>query len=148
MRKILLGLFFISMFSLPSYSNEIKGPLSDKTIADYKKAIRSNTQLAESYNDSAIISFKKDAFGESTELYKKVLKLYPLISQNYMNLGDAYYSANDYANAIESYQAAIQFDPDNRDIYYKLGVVYERIGYDQRAMEYYKKAAETIEKEQ
>jgi tetratricopeptide (TPR) repeat protein len=60
----------------------------------------------------------------------------------YYNLGNAYFYSNDYENSIKSYLRVLTLNPYDKLTYNNLGVVYERMGMIDAAIENYKKSAD------
>ncbi len=147
MEKLLRSFFIVLLILL--YQNLLTGQTSDAQF--YTNFIEENSdRLNFNEIDSIITIFlaQYPKIGEK-EFQKNIKDLY---SENNLNQLASYYFINglyyeknaNYLTAIKSYLTAIEFvtesNSDNHLLYYKTAYCYERMGYSQKAIDYYLKS--------
>ena len=59
-----------------------------------------------------------------------------------MQNGKKMYAMNDYIKAVECFEQILKNYPETEECYWYLGISYEKLCYEQKAVEYYKKGLE------
>ncbi len=104
----------------------------DVAIAELKRAIEINPNLAEAHYNLGNTYYKKGMYDVAIVEYKKAIEINPYNDSAYCNLGVVYRHKGMYDEAIIQYKKAIEINPNNPEAYNNLGVVYRHKGmYDE-----------------
>ena len=114
MKKYLLIIFFISLFSLgfSVFSYSINSKLQTQ-----------NSELIQQANQA----YSKQDYNKAIELYKKVIGNDMESFELYYNLGNAYFKTNQLPSAILYYEKAKKLNPSDEDLNFNLKVANNRI---------------------
>lgn len=115
----------------------INGALASKDAVDAK--IVSLYAEAEEYR-------QKEDYGLELNALASALELSPDNARTLVKLGRAYRTMNFFAKAEECYERAIEVDPQYGAAYCNLGAICLLSGENQKAVEYYEKGIELVDK--
>ena len=104
------------------------------------KAVESNSQVAQYYNNLGVALKALDRFEEAMQAYEKALLLKPNYADAYYNLGNALASLGRYAAAVEQYKQGLLFNPRDACTYYNIGVAMQELGRHAEAVENFEQA--------
>ena len=96
----------------------------DEAIAECKKAIEINPNLAMAHNNLGLVYHEKGMYDEEIAEYKKAIEINPNLAMAHNNLGLAYRMKGMYDKAIAEYKKAIEINPNYADAHNKLAVAY------------------------
>ena len=127
----------------------------------YAAAIKRDASYSEAINNLGTIYYSKQSFRRAISQYKKVLRLKPESASTLANLGSAYFARKQYELASINYQKALMIDPnvfetrnsvgsmvrdrtvgDRPMFYYYLAKSYAKVGLNEQALNYIRKALE------
>ena len=114
----------------------------EKAIECYDKAIQSNPQLAEAYNNRGNVNKALGKYPEAIADYNEVIKINPQYAEAYNNRGNAKNKLGNYSEAIADYDKAIQINPQYAMAYNNRGVSNAELGNYSEAITDYDKAIE------
>jgi Tfp pilus assembly protein PilF len=112
----------------------------DQAIVHFQAASRINPRDAGSQINLAVYERRHGQIADSVERYQNVLRWTadPTLRLTALeNLGAAYRSLGDYSQALESYNAALQLDPKSRVALTGSGVIAQKTGDLDRAIDLY-----------
>lgn len=78
-----------------------------------------------------------------TQALKDIVKRDPKNLSAWEELGNLYFDSNQPREAIEAYSQYLSIKPDNADVRTDMGIMYRRLGEFDRAIEEFKKAAQS-----
>ncbi len=127
----------------------------------YELAIKLNPKYSEAINNLGTVYYARKSYRRAIGYYKKALRYSPPSASIDSNLGSAYFSRHDYKRASEWYNAAVKIDPDIFEHHNSFGIlmqertttdlaifhlylakIYARLGENDRALIYLRKALE------
>lgn len=133
----------------------------DLARKNYLRAVKLDPKYGEAINNLGTIYYSQKSYRRAIGCYKRALRVGPDSASVYANLGAAYFGRKDYKDATESYQRALQLDPDvfehhstfgttmleqtveERATYHLyLAKMYAKVGANERALIYLRKALE------
>lgn len=113
---------------------------NEQALADCKKAIELNPNLAEAYvNQGVALSATNDVEREIAS-YDKALKSKPGLHQAWYNRGIALSSRGKFDEAIASYNKAIEIEPNKAEAWLARGLSLRNLGLLKEAIDSYDKA--------
>jgi tetratricopeptide (TPR) repeat protein len=108
---------------------------SEKTL--WEDAIRVSPEAAEAYSMLVDIYMGEGERHKAAAMLEKLEVLNPTSTKReYLN-GDRLAKEGDFSGAIMSFEKVVSADKNNFDAYYMLGLVYEKMGDSEKAMESY-----------
>jgi len=116
-----------------------KGRLSDAERS-YKKAIKSNKNFVEAYNNLGNVLVDRGRLKEASDTYRKALKLLPDHPMLLNNLGNALQLQGDNEKAISWFKKAISQDSRYADAYCNLGNALRDTGESEEAVAAYERS--------
>lgn len=127
----------------------------------YAAAVKRDPSYSEAINNLGTIYYSKQSYRRAISQYKKVLRLKPESASTLANLGSAYFARKQYELASINYQKALMIDPtvfetrnsvgsmvrdrtvgDRPTFYYYLAKSYAKVGLNEQALNYIRKALE------
>jgi tetratricopeptide (TPR) repeat protein len=133
----------------------------DQAKRYYERAVKLDPKYSEALNNIGTIHYAKKSYRRAIGQYKKALKYAPKSASIYSNLGTAYFARKKYEDAVKSYQMALSLDPEvfeHRGAYgtmlqersveekakfhYFMAKTYAQAGFNDRALQYLRKALE------
>ena len=93
-------------------------------MAEYKKALAINPNLAEAHNNLGSAYDKNGRIDDAMAEYKKALAINPNLAEAHNNLGSAYDKNGRIDDAIAEYKQALAINPNFAEAHYKLGMRY------------------------
>ena len=133
----------------------------DQAKKYYERAVKADPKYAEALNNIGTIHYARRSYRRAIKQYKKALKITPNSASIYSNLGTAQFARKKYNEAVKSYQVALSLDPEvfeHRGAYgtllqersvgekakfhYFMARTYAQAGYNDRALQYLRKALE------
>ncbi len=87
----------------------------EKSVEQFKKAIRINPQYADAYYNLAKTLNQMGKTDEAIENYKKAVEYNSGLWQTYYNIGIIYAGQERYDAAKEQFQKVLELDPENGD---------------------------------
>ena len=129
-------------FSLGNIYKDYKKKYN-KAIKCFKKTVELRPSHAFAYLSLGdIYNTKKKNYDEAIKYYEKAIESDPDFWHAYFSLGVVYFRGKqDYDNAIKYFQKTINLYPKDAFAYRHLGYIYHAQGNEEKAIEYYKKAA-------
>jgi len=116
--------------------------MHDEDIAEYKKAIDTDPNLAEVHHNLGVAYGEKGMHGEAIAEFKKAIKINPNLADTHHNLGIAYGEKGMHGEAIAQFVEAIRINPDYADAHYGLSAAYYYVGEYSLAIRHCDKAIE------
>ena len=110
----------------------------EKSILDFKKAIKNNQDRSLAYYDLGCAYWKHNRYSEALEAFKQVIRINPELDIAYEFLDKLYVHFNLYKEAIEAYKQAIRINPNDATYHYYLSHAYLLIGDKSSALNEYK----------
>lgn len=80
----------------------------DEAIAEFKKAVELNPNLAEAHYNLGVVYLTKELFDEAIAEFKRAIDIAPEFAPAHNNLAIIYYSKGEYSLAIEHCDRAIE----------------------------------------
>jgi tetratricopeptide (TPR) repeat protein len=127
----------------------------------FEHAIKASRRLADAYNNLGVVYYEEKKYSPAIKQYEKAIDIDGNSSSFYSNLGAAYFAKKDFDKSAASYQQALQLDPDvferssrggvqaqlpspeDRAHYdYTVAKLYAKMGFDDRSLEYLRRAME------
>ncbi len=127
----------------------------------FERAIRSDRQYADAYNNLGVIFYESKKYGAAVKQYEKAIQMDNSSASFFNNLGAAYFSKRAFDSAVEAYQHALELDPDvferssrggvqaqlpspeDRARYdYTVAKLFAKMGLSDQSLQYLKKARE------
>ena len=96
----------------------------EKSVAEFKKAIKEDKYNFDGYNGLAISYQSLNQDKKAEQIYKQSISLKPAYWVGYNKLGIFYYSHGEYNKALEQFQKVVELTPDNTFGLNNLGAVY------------------------
>ncbi len=96
----------------------------DKTIREYKKAVRIDPDAAETHFRLGTAYLRQEKLKEAIGLLKTAIRLDPYNPGGYGMLGTAYLNQGESDKAIAEYKTAIRINPNLADGHVSLGLAY------------------------
>ena len=118
-----------------------KGKLSNAERA-YKKAIKSNPNYVEAYNNLGTVLLDQGRLKEASNAFRKALKLLPDHPMILNNVGNVLQLQGENDKALSWFDKAISQDPDNADAYGNSGNALRALQRYEEAFAAYKRALE------
>ncbi len=100
----------------------------DAAIAEYRKAIALDPNMALAYSNLAALLQSKGELAEAESLYLRTIDLLPGYSLAWNNLAIVRYKRGDGPGAIRAFWRAIELRPNDGGALYNLGRVYQQAG--------------------
>lgn len=116
---------------------------TDEAIPHFRNAIKINPYDPVGNLNVAAYEQQHGKLLESIQLYQNVLRMTPdakLRATTFSNLGSAYRNLRDYARAKQNYEAAVKLEPDTPHAWIGLGLLAQKNGDLNRAIEDYSRA--------
>ncbi len=101
---------------------------TDKAVEYFRRAIRVDPTMFESYNNLGTIYFKAEDYKTASGLFITALRLKPQATAARFNLGLCYSRLGHYSEAAQELEQVINLAPKDVETYYELGLVYEKAG--------------------
>lgn len=122
-----------------------RSPFGTSGISACNQALRSGqldkTETAGTYINRGILYLRSRDFDKAFEDFETALKIVPDMPEAYVNRGNVYFHRAEFNAALADYTAAI--DGNTKQLhaaYYNRGLVYERLGQKDKAVEDFKVA--------
>lgn len=112
----------------------------EKSIEAFKMAFSIDPHSSKYLINLATTYQRKGEFDQAIGWYKKGLQLNTNEPIYYLNLANTFLLKGMVIEAIETLKVGMQIQPPNADIFQKLGIIYEKVGQAELAMQYYEKA--------
>ncbi|MDD5245278.1 MAG: tetratricopeptide repeat protein, partial [Syntrophorhabdaceae bacterium] len=96
-----------------AYELNLLEPLSDKSIAAYKKSIQLDDQFTDAYVNLGFIFLNKNEYEKALKYFSKVVQLEPDSIEAYNNLGYVYEKMERFGSAKQMFQKALQLNPND-----------------------------------
>ncbi len=111
---------------------------ADKMVSHpYSGPSISKLELADLYNNVALIYDKQDRFSDAVRMYEKSIETNPEYIDAHVNLGILYRKKEIYDNAVYEFNELLKIDRDSMDGHFNLGFIYDRLGrYEEALSEY------------
>ena len=94
------------------------------------------------YFNAGVKAFNAKDYEGALSSFGKASQLDPENGDIWGNIAASYFNLTEYDESIKAYETAISFKTDKTDLYKQLGNVYSRKGDQEKAKEYWEKAAE------
>lgn len=114
----------------------------DYAIAQYNKAISSNSNYKICYNERGLAYYAKGDYDKAITDFNKSIEISPSFSNPYLNRGNSFALKGDYNFAILDYDKAIKLNPILVEAYIARGSVLSEMKQYDRALSNYDKAIE------
>lgn len=115
-----------------------------KTAIPYlEKAIESNPEFVEAYNQLGICYTELDDEEKALEMYTKGIIKNPKYAILYHNRGNTYKNLQKYKEAKDDYLEAVRLNPEQTTAYYVLAKMYMQLNDDNQAQQYFNLAEES-----
>lgn len=133
----------------------------DAAMKRYRRAIRLDSKYPEAINNLGTVYYAEKHYGKAIGCYKRAVKLAPGSAAFYSNLGTAYFAEKRMKEFWDAYNRALQLDPEvfehhnsfgvaleDRSVeeharyHYYMAKLYAKLGQNDRAMQYIRKALE------
>lgn len=127
----------------------------------FEHSIKADRDFADAHNNLGVVYYEERKYGPAIKQYEMAIEIDENSSSFFSNLGAAYFSKRDFDRATNAYQHALQLDPEvferssrggvqaqlpspeDRARYdYTVAKLYAKMGFDDRSLEYLKKAME------
>lgn len=127
----------------------------------FERSIKADRQLADAYNNLGVVYYEERKYSPAIKQYNRAIEVDGNSSAFYSNLGAAYFAKRDFDKSVAAYQQALQMDPDvferssrggvqaqlpspeDRARYdYTVAKLYAKMGFDDRSLQYLRKAME------
>jgi tetratricopeptide (TPR) repeat protein len=127
----------------------------------YERSMKIDPEYAEAINNLGTVYYSRKGYRRAIKLYRRALNLSPTSASIYSNLGTAFFARKNYKQATETYQKALALDPDvfehrnswgvllqersveeRAKFHYYLAKTYAKVGMNDRALSYIRKALE------
>lgn len=150
-------LVFLSIFSIQSHAEDISLCQEGWELTqsgNHKGAIEllnkclktgklSDSSLARTYRNIGIAKKRDGQFEGAIESYNFALSLNPNDPwDDYVNRGNAWSELGEYEKAFANYDKALELKPNYNEAFYNRGIVFEKQGLNQKAIEEFKKSYE------
>lgn len=97
--------------------------------------------LARTYRNIGIAKHRNGQFKSSIDSYNKALALDPVDPwDDYVNRGNSWSELGEFDKAFADYEKALELKPNYNEVFYNRGIVYEKQGKNNKAIEEFKKA--------
>ena len=106
---------------------------SKKAISYLEKAIKSDPQMAEAYNNRGNAYRETKQYDNAIRDYNKAIALNANFALAYTNRGNIYYDKRNYQGAIRDYNKSITLDPGDKLSYLNRGLAYHQLKRDDLA---------------
>jgi tetratricopeptide (TPR) repeat protein len=106
----------------------------------YKRALKLNKTYAEALNNLGTIHYAKRSYRRAINQYKKALRQSPNSASIWSNLGTAQFARKKYDKAMESYEKAMALDPEVFEHRSTAGVLLQERSVEERAKFHYYQA--------
>jgi len=127
----------------------------------FEQSIKADRKYADAYNNLGVVMYEGKKFGAAVKQYRKAIAIDATSASFYSNLGAALFSKKEFEPAVQAYQKAVEIDPDvferssrggvqaqlpspdDRAHYdYTVAKLYAKMGFQDRSIEYLRKALE------
>jgi len=119
----------------------VKGDL-EKAEEEFKIAIDSKGDYLDARIQDALISEQKENTEEATKKIEEIVTNYPLSVEARFQLGRLYFNQDRLDEAIFQLEQATYLMPNHSNSLYFLGLIYEKKGEKEKALEYFNKVLE------
>jgi tetratricopeptide (TPR) repeat protein len=99
----------------------------------YERALKLNPAYPEAINNLGTIYYSRKSYRRAVNLYKKALRYSPNSASIYSNLGTGYFARRDYKDASEAFQTALRLDPEVFEHHNTQGVLLQERSVEERA---------------
>lgn len=106
----------------------------------FERALTSKS-LPEAHYYLGLIRMQQKRFEEASEHLQKAINVKTDFAAAYKALGQAYASLGRYQDSIGAYETALRLDPALQGVYVEIGNIYFIQGNNERAKQYYRRAA-------
>ena len=113
-----------------------------KSAHIFKKAIKVNSNHAETHNNYSLALCRLNKFEEAIISWDKAIKINPNYAEAFYNQGNAYSELKKFNSALKSYNKAIEIKPNYKQAYNNRGNVLKDLNLLNQALESYNKALE------
>jgi tetratricopeptide (TPR) repeat protein len=127
-------------YASAALADKTMGHLADKSIVEYKKAIKLNPRNFVAYDNLGQAYGRKGRPDEAIKACRKAVELNPNYLQAYNNLGVADNKVGKYAEAVKACLEALRIKPNYAKSYFNLGRGYEGKGEHYKAIDAFEKA--------
>jgi len=139
--RVLLAVLFFSIFSFfNTYKMQQLIKIVVQDIADYKQAIQTKSDYAETSYKKGDVYAELGHYEEAIESYKQAISDKPDYTEASYKLGTVYAELGRYEEAIESYKQVIRSKPDYAEVQYSLGFSYAKLYLHKEAIKSLKQA--------
>jgi len=108
---LLLGHIYVALDQLhdaiDAYANAVKYQPTEEALESY-----------------GLLLLRRGRAKEALPILKRLVEIRPEIERNYLHLGNAYLANNLFDEAREAYFKALALNPDDKDIYFNLGILF------------------------
>ncbi len=109
---------------------------------NYREAVKNENKNADYWNSFGLALTGTGKYDESRKAFDEAIKLKPDLWDAYLNHSFTYRKEGKFEQEIKELEALIAKNPDYLTAYRNIGVTYVDLKQDQKAVEYWQKAAE------
>ena len=114
----------------------------ERAIQDCNKAIELNPKNYDAYNNRGSAYYYLKQYEQAFQNFNKAIELNTNDYQAYTNRGAVYFLKHQYDLALQDFNKAIKINPDYVLAYINLAIFYKKLGDEEKAKTYLKKATE------
>ncbi len=122
------GVVLLQKFDKTSPENEKNTAYLDKSIVEFKAAIKIDPNHPMAYMNLGAALYQKNEYNDAIEALKTSISLDPSEPKPYSTLGNAYYRIHDYNNSIINLKKCIELNFTSSETYNFLGGSYFATG--------------------
>ncbi len=106
-----------------------------KAEVEFKRVIQINPRYENAYFFLGYNELESKRPDKAQEAFAHLLKLHPNSADAHAGMAAALSAENKYAQALDEYKQTIRIDPDYQSVHYNMGLMQEKLGLDEDAIQ-------------